>query len=86
MTMEPYCVEFMLPLNNTHRKLVAIRTTGQWESDGFTQAISHLSCLCLPAPLPPHPYMAPDTGAFGGKAVMAVRKDSGSWALRVWEG
>ena len=86
MNMEPDFVVFMLPLNNTHRKLAASRMTRQWEIDGFTQAISHLSCLCLPVPLLPHPYMAPDTGAFGGKAVMAVRKDSGSWALRVWGG
>lgn len=76
----------MLPLKNLQSKVVASTLTSQSRKHGFTQATHLLSCLCpLPLCFPPHltPGMDPDSGAFGGRKVGAVRKHSGSCTLKV---
>lgn len=59
-------------LNNPHEKIVASRMTEPREADCYTQATPCLSYLCPlpPCSSPPHPYMAPDAGAFGCTEVM----------------
>lgn len=60
--------------------------SSQSRKHGFTQATHLLSCLCpLPLCFPPQltPRMDPDSGAFGGRKVRAVRKYSGSCTLKV---
>lgn len=76
----------MLPLKNPQSKVVTSRLTSQSRKHGFTQATHVLSCLRpLPLCFPPHltPRMDPDSGAFGGSGVGAMRKCSGSCTLKV---